>query len=200
MLRRERPLAFLLTLILMACAGNRAYAHKINLFASVEGGIIKGEVYSSGGGRPANCRVRFMDIAGNVLGERTTNARGGFSYTPTQQTDHVVIVNTGDGHRAEYTVKAGEFLPTPIAPPEVAAPSNLPNTPSSESPQHSDAEEIEEAVERAVARQLQPLREQLARAEERVRLKDILGGIGYILGLMGVAIYFNHRKNSKGAA
>ena len=200
MLRRERPLAFLLTLILMACAGNRAYAHKINLFASVEGGIIKGEVYSSGGGRPANCRVHFMDAAGNVLGETTTNARGEFSYTPTRRADHLVVVNTGDGHRAEYTVKAEEFLPASIAPPEAPVPPNLPDTLSSERPPHSDSGEIEEAAERAVARQLRPLREQLARSEQHMRLKDILGGIGYILGLMGVAVYFNCRKKSKAAA
>lgn len=49
-------------------------------------------------------------------------------------------------------------------------------------------------VEEAVARQVRPLREQLLAHEERVRLRDILGGIGYILGLAGLVLWWHARR------
>jgi nickel transport protein len=55
---------------------------------------------------------------------------------------------------------------------------------------------LESAIERAVARQIRPLREQLVAAEDRIRLQDILGGIGYIMGLTGLALWWASRRRS----
>jgi nickel transport protein len=55
---------------------------------------------------------------------------------------------------------------------------------------------VESAIERAVARQIRPLREQLVAAEDRIRLQDILGGIGYIIGLTGLALWWRSRRRS----
>lgn len=41
---------------------------------------------------------------------------------------------------------------------------------------------------------LRLLREDIARLEHRIRLQDILGGIGYILGLAGLAAWFMARR------
>lgn len=49
-------------------------------------------------------------------------------------------------------------------------------------------------VEEAVARQVRPLREQLLAHDERVQLRDILGGIGYILGLAGLVLWWHARR------
>ncbi|HOU21896.1 MAG TPA: hypothetical protein PKX16_06700 [Kiritimatiellia bacterium] len=42
----------------------------------------------------------------------------------------------------------------------------------------------------ALQKQIVELRRDLAARDDRTRLRDILGGIGYILGLMGLAFYF----------
>jgi nickel transport protein len=42
----------------------------------------------------------------------------------------------------------------------------------------------------AVHAQLVELRKQLNQHEQSLRLRDILGGIGYIVGIAGVAFYF----------
>jgi nickel transport protein len=55
---------------------------------------------------------------------------------------------------------------------------------------------LEAAIERAVARQIRPLREQLIAAEDRIRLQDILGGIGFIMGLTGLALWLTSRRRS----
>ncbi|MBK5965704.1 hypothetical protein CCR95_16830, partial [Thiocystis minor] len=50
------------------------------------------------------------------------------------------------------------------------------------------------AIDQAVARQVRPLREQLIAAQDEVRLRDILGGLGYILGLTGLALWWRSRR------
>ncbi|MEJ2456241.1 MAG: hypothetical protein P8103_19125 [Candidatus Thiodiazotropha sp.] len=52
----------------------------------------------------------------------------------------------------------------------------------------------EAALERAVARQIRPLREALQGYEEQVRLRDIIGGIGYIVGLAGLGLWWGRRR------
>jgi nickel transport protein len=49
------------------------------------------------------------------------------------------------------------------------------------------------AVEQAVARQLRPVREELAAAQGQAGLRDILGGLGWILGIAGVLLWRRHR-------
>jgi nickel transport protein len=63
------------------------------------------------------------------------------------------------------------------------------------SPCRVDLQEIETIVERAVERKLTPIKAQLAGPAWGFR--DIVAGIGYILGLMGLASYLHHRKTSQ---
>jgi nickel transport protein len=49
-------------------------------------------------------------------------------------------------------------------------------------------------VEQAVARQLGPLRDALRACEEQRRLRDILGGLGYIVGLAGLGLWWRSRR------
>jgi nickel transport protein len=51
-------------------------------------------------------------------------------------------------------------------------------------------------VEQAVARQIRPLREELAGAQGQASLRDVLGGVGYILGLAGLLAWWRSRRAS----
>lgn len=54
---------------------------------------------------------------------------------------------------------------------------------------------VETAVEKALDKKLQPMNRMLAQMQNQgPSVNDIFGGIGYILGLMGVAAYFLSRK------
>lgn len=55
------------------------------------------------------------------------------------------------------------------------------------------------ALELAVARQLRPLREELAAARATASMRDVLGGIGYILGLAGIALWWRARASGASA-
>ena len=50
-------------------------------------------------------------------------------------------------------------------------------------------------IERAVARQIGPVREQLVSYEDKVRWRDVLGGLGYILGITGLALWLRSGRD-----
>ncbi len=51
------------------------------------------------------------------------------------------------------------------------------------------------AIERSVARHLHSLREELRAMRSEVRLRDVLGGIGYLFGLAGLALWWHNRRS-----
>jgi nickel transport protein len=53
-----------------------------------------------------------------------------------------------------------------------------------------DAAETGRLVEAAVNKRIRPLVREIRDLREEVRFHDILGGIGYIMGLAGLAFYF----------
>ena len=92
-------------------------------------------------------------------------------------------------HRAEWPVAAAEFASggAPAIPPDHGRPV-----------ERNDAA-LARLVEQAVARQLGPLRLELQQYADRVRLADLLGGIGFIFGLAGVALWWRSRQPPPGS-
>ena len=154
---------------LIVCAAP-ALAHKINVFAYAEGKTVTGRVYFSGGGKARGMEVKVIGPSGEQLGEVTTDDDGTFTFEAHASCDHMFVVETADGHAARYTVRADELSAGEGAP-----------------------------GSSAVIRQIALLREQLEEQEHKRRLRDVLGGIGYIFGVAGVAFYFlGRRRNASG--
>ena len=58
---------------------------------------------------------------------------------------------------------------------------------------------IDKALEKALDKKLAPMMRTLAEMQEqKVRLTDVLGGLGYIFGLVGVAAYFKRNRGKGG--
>jgi len=190
---RARPkttawlIAALLALALGLAAGPAA-AHKLKVFARVEAGEIVGSAYFVGGARAAGAMVRVLDSAGVELARLTPDEQGRFRYRPTQPGDYLIEADSGDGHLARWTLAAAELGPGPAPPAAVASDATVAPAPSADS-------RLAALVEDAVARQVAPLREQLLAYEDKVRLHDVLGGIGYILGLAGLALWWRSRRS-----
>ncbi|HNT86227.1 MAG TPA: hypothetical protein PKL84_00040 [Candidatus Hydrogenedentes bacterium] len=165
-----------------ALASSPALAHKLNIIAQTDGERIVGSVYYSGGHGAAGIPVHVLGPDGASLGEIVTDKDGGFAFTPQADFDHTFVCESDDGHGAEYTIRAAE-LPAAMMRPSTST---------------SASTSISADIERAVARQLQPLRDDLARVEDRARVRDVVGGIGYIVGLMGIVSYFKARARLKG--
>jgi nickel transport protein len=166
-------------------------AHKIKVFATVEGNIISGYAYLSGGARVKNAAVRMVAADDTLLQETVTDPDGSFQFQAKSPVDHRIIVDAGSGHVADFTIKAAELAG--LAPIGAISPATaIDNEPSSQSEQETtlSTATLQVVVDKAVARQLRPLREQLDAYQAEVRWRDVLGGIGYIIGIAGVAFYF----------
>lgn len=168
-----------------------AQAHKIGIFATAGEGVIQGECFSSGGGAVAGATIEVTaGIDGEKLGETITDAEGRFRFEIIRNVDHTFVLGTKDGHRAAYTVPASEIFGVPRAPLNGVEDVGQPEQ-NSMIINHFDAR-----VELAVAKAMQPLRHQLDEYQRRATMHDILGGIGYIVGIMGLIFFLRGRKPS----
>ena len=191
-----------LRLIVVALAGtfaggDPAFAHRFTLFASADGTTITGSARFAGGGTPAGETVVAHDPAGRELARTTTDADGAFSLEATQRIDHHLVIETADGHVARFVVSAAELpasLPTRDGP-AVDAPADAAmaavggDAPAATLPASIDEAALAALVDEAVRRRVQPLREELFAFQEAVRFRDVLGGIGYIVGFFGLIAY-----------
>jgi nickel transport protein len=180
-----------LALVFLLLGVAPAFAHKIKLFATAEGMSVSGYAYFSGG-----TRAQGADIAAHV-GERQvfsgkTDDQGTFRFTATESADHRLTVDSGDGHTAGFTIKAEE-LGKAAEPPQAAT-----ETAAAPVAQTiTDDGRLAALVEQAVARQIRPLREQLDAYQESARLRDALGGLGFIIGLGGLAYGLDQRRKAQ---
>ena len=188
---------FLPALLLIAVPASFAFAHRLKAFGFAEGTAIHGSVYFSGNVAAQGVCIQVFDPDGALLAETTSDDDGRFTITAGRRVDHRIVADSGDGHRAEYVVPAHELPPALPGPATSvasgAAPADLPA--SAVGSTRPFSAETEEMVERAVARQVGPLREQLDAFADQVRWRDVLGGLGYILGITGIGCWLIARRN-----
>ncbi len=178
MTNRLRSAAF----VLIAVCGvlpRDAMAHSIDLFAHAVGDEIHGRVTYGDGSPVAGSTIEISWNALDTSHEADehsatvqTDDAGEFRFKPSANAEHLFICRTPDGHRAAYSVKFGVGA-------DVAVPDS-----------------IDDQIDVSVQRHIGALQEQLHEYERRTRLRDVLGGIGYILGLAGVVALIKTRRRS----
>jgi hypothetical protein len=122
-----------------------------------------------------------------------------------------LIADAGMGHQAVYTVEADELprdLPArspgdSVGQADPAAATHGHPHDDQHGHQHGPGNHADEedptAEIRALSQQVNALRKDLDMWKSRLRLQDIVGGIGYILGIMGVVSFFlGSRRKEKG--
>jgi len=166
-----------------------ALAHKVIIFAWVEGDTVFTESKFSDGREATGARVLVFDRAGKQLLEGKTNNKGEFSFKIPKLTDLRIVLNAGMGHKAEWRIPESEIK-------EAGGVSEKKR--AGESSQPIDVglskEEIKELIEESLDRKLRPIVRMMTESQSKgPSITEIVGGIGYIFGLMGVAIYFKNR-------
>lgn len=200
--------------VLLAWASTPAQAHRLQVFALAQGHQVRGYVYFGGNVRARGASVQVMGPDGTILFATNTGDDGSFAFLAGARIDHRIVADLGDGHRAEFTLPAARLPPSLPVSPAMATPIFSPAGGDGEAsrqqipgetvdmerattPSLSPAS-IETMIDETVARHVAPLREQLVAYEAQVRWRDVLGGIGYIAGVVGVAAWFLGRRDSRG--
>lgn len=195
-----------LALGLVCTHAGSLWAHKVIIFAWVEGDTVHTESKYPRGKKVKGGQVMVFDKQGQKLLEGKTDDQGLFSFTIPKRTDLKIVLNAGMGHRAEWTIAAQELLGQ-----EAVKPSTTPAATSQRGPTASegsskgseqmqisrvlDAHEIQELVEQSLDEKLAPILRRLEEDRDRgPSMTEVIGGIGYIFGLIGVAAYFSSRR------
>ena len=142
------------------------FAHKVNIFAYVEGDRVYTESYFSDGKKCVDSKIEVFDNQENKLLEGLTDKEGVFSFEVSPEVvedgDLKIVITASMGHKAEYTIRADELRDTTGLVKE----------------EHEEPISSKEKDERAF----------------KISPTEIIGGIGYIFGIFGIIAYFLSRK------
>ena len=216
-----RFLSRLLPVALLLCAlalPADALAHRVNIFAWLEGENI---VVECGFNRSAPVRGGLVTVYdagdGRELLQGRTDDRGVFVFAvpaPVREGHGLRIeVNAGEGHVNDWTMTAHEineardlshgFLPPTPGPaaktPDDAATSIVPAPePPAAAAESLTAPEVRAIVAESLNAGLAPIRRELAAlSSPGPNVRDIVGGLGWIMGLIGIACWFMARRKQQ---
>lgn len=187
----------------LALTASCVWAHKVRVFAWAEGDTIHGEAAFSGGRVAQAAEVDVQNAADDSLLLTVTTAEDGTFAFPVPEAarakrlDLRLVLRAGTGHQGEWLLAATDYLPGDTAAPTVPpAPASVIISDKPDAVVESLAPAaLQQLVEQAVARQIAPLQRQLAELKERgTQPRDIIGGIGYLVGLAGVIAWSRSRK------
>ena len=172
-----------------------AYAHNVIGGVYAIGNQVEGEVgFSNGDMAKAGTLVQVENGKGERLGETQIGDDGMFFFTASKAEDHYFVVDMSSGHIARLHLPADEItLPEQTGSAgSVVSRVDIPSAVPSAIPALT-AQQIEQAV----ARQIKPLRQELAAYQAKANLQNVLGGIGYIFGICGLGIWWQNRQQKK---
>jgi nickel transport protein len=215
-----RRLAFLALASIAVIAG--AEAHKLKAFATAEGPLVSGYAYFTPGGRAQLADVTITGPGDVEVLKTGVNGQGEFHFVAKQRVDYTITVDGGDSHIAKFMIHAADLpdsLPAPqdgkilpLDPPTATAAATAaaadvaPDSQTGETATAAGSPAVANAIDPAalraliresVAREVNPLREQLDAFQESVGWRDVMGGLGYIFGLAGVAYFFGTWRSNR---
>ena len=191
----------LLLLALLAPAG--ALAHRVNIFAWPDGDKI---LVECGFNRSSPVRggvVTVYDATdGAELLRGHTDAQGHFAFAVPDAVRRGhglrIEVNAGEGHVNAWTMEASEIAGAEAqsaGPGEASGEAHAPAAAPAAAGQPVTAAEARAIVTEALNTGLAPLRRELAAlSAPGPSLRDIIGGLGWLMGLAGIACYVLARR------
>ena len=206
-LRRKRLSRTTISCVVLMVAGilgpaSSALAHRVILFAYAEGNRVFTEGYFSDGKRCQNARIEIFDRSGNKVLEGKTDRNGEFSFTPPKGTDLRIVLTASMGHKDEYIIPAGELQGEA----EGRSPESKSHKATKKAFQEEkgkparqltprQVEQIRMVVEEALDEKLKPFMRLLSKRQtEGISFVQVMGGIGFIFGIMGIILYFRGRR------
>ena len=199
----------LLLVFVLSAYPTPTWAHRVLVFAYAEGDTIHTESKFVPNTPVRQGMVMVLDQkTGKELLTGKTDDQGKFSFkipgvAVTEKVDLKIVTEAAMGHRGEWLLKADSYLSgaktATSSPPPAAAPTPAaipsPAAPAGAKAANFDQQALEAALNKAMERQLAPIKEMLTELSiRRTSLPDILGGIGYIMGIFGLWAYVQSKR------
>ena len=180
-----RPLLLLACLLLLPL---QTEAHKIHVFAWVSGNTITVESNFSGNKPLLHGKISVKNNkSGEILLEGKGDDKGIFTFTVPnkardQKADLLIVVSGSEGHQSEWLVPATEYL-------------SEEDSPVKDDSVTLNNAELQRMIQEILAKELEPIKRSLAESRQnKPGFRDIMGGIGYLLGLAGLVAWLRNRK------
>jgi len=171
-----------------------ARAHKLNVFAYIEGETVTGEAYFADGAPVKDSAVQVQDSGGTVLAESVTDGEGRFVLPVSGSLKTFsVVVSGGPGHQGKMELTRIEEGRPPGQ--EKEAEDGRPMETGKNG--DVDVKKLDQALRRIVREETEPLKRLLSRMNEQLSKPgpaEVIGGIGYIVGLVGIGLWAGNRK------
>ena len=173
-----------------------ATAHRVTVFAWVEGDTVHTESKFSGGKRVNGGKIIVYDLQENELLSGKTNGQGEFSFKIPKKTAMKIVLQAGMGHRGDWTIPLSEIDPQGSG----SEPTVSPEAPEKGAKKEAvtpsvDLDQMRHALDQSLDKKLSPVLKIIAESQDKgPTLRDIVGGVGYIFGFMGLAAYMHYRR------
>jgi nickel transport protein len=184
------------------------------IFAWVDGDTVYTQSKLGGDKKAKNCTILVYDKEGNQLLEGKTDQKGEFSFKVPKEGDLKIVLKASMGHRAQWNIAAEEISaqtdaswssrPVRMVEPATEEPTGLSAEVrnSEEMPVPTavglSRRDIQDLIDESLDRKLAPVVAMLGESLDRgPTLTDVVGGIGYIFGLVGVALYLVKRRKKE---
>lgn len=178
-----------LILGLLFALASPALAHRINIFALDEGGEVYTESTFAGKRPVKRGTVSVFNADGTLLLTKETDEKGICTFPRPEPGALTVEVDAGQGHKSRWELEAAEGGAVSSESVVTEPVPSEPNPAATGGLSASDWKQMEQVVDAAVTKALH-------QAKEETRLQDIVGGIGYIVGLFGFAAWFRSRREA----
>lgn len=200
-----RPLSIIMPSMLffvVLCLYSNSYAHRVNVFAYVEGDKVFTESYFSKKKRVHQGKVEIFNTSdGAKVLAGITDDEGIFNFpipaeTKAAKSGLLIVLHASEGHRGEWTIAADEIFPEKAGetpPPTVSEKSELPAAQPLKT-SSADIARLDSQLKEINAKIDTVKRLLINEQEKGPGVNEIFSGIGYILGLFGVAAFFMSRK------
>ncbi|WP_319781267.1 hypothetical protein [Maridesulfovibrio sp.] len=192
-------------LILFVIGSHPVFAHRVSLFAYVEGDTVFTESYFSKKRKVHQGKLEIFSTGSNkLLLTGITDDNGDFNFpipetTKAEKSGLLIKLHASEGHQAVWTLTPDEIFPD----------SSTAQPAAEDSPSPSQAPQVKQSATIVPGSELAELSSQVKTLSNKVEtlkrliisqqekgpgVNEIFSGIGYILGLFGIAAFFLARK------
>lgn len=180
------------------------WGHRVHVLARVEGTEVSVEGYYGDGTKAANARVEVFDSKGEIALHGVTDPEGSLQFQVPFIDDFRVVLTDGMGHKSSFLISKRELekaggggAPEHFHPVAGGKGDGTHELDSSRARPVQGAAELE----RLMDRKLEPIARALTdiqRKMDRPALRDVFGGLGYIVGIAGLLFFITGRRKRGG--